>query len=77
MIQLEREIPHWQALQRAFNHYNCEGWGTVQPQPKYDLFPINCWLRRIGESRCEEKGIIHTPKGELTACTLYNKKEPS
>jgi len=77
MVQLEREIPHWQALQKTFKHYNCEGWGIVQPEPKYDLFPINRQLRRIGESRYEEKRIIHTPKGKLTARTLYDKKEPS
>lgn len=31
MITLEREMPHWQALQAAFRHYGCEGWGIVAP----------------------------------------------
>ena len=31
MFTLELEIPHWQALQQTFRHYQCEGWGIVTP----------------------------------------------
>ena len=31
MVDLELEVPHWQALQQTFRAYGCEGWGIVAP----------------------------------------------
>ena len=31
MVEFEREVPFWQALQTTFTHYGCEGWGAAFP----------------------------------------------
>jgi hypothetical protein len=78
MIELQREVPHWQALQTTFRHYGCEGWGIVAPALPQGLG---------GKSHsCDE----WTPEGQLIRTThlecmgrelrtreVYDRIEPS
>ena len=43
MITLQREVPHWEALQATFRHYGSEGWGCVgasAPAPDVTRMPV-------------------------------------
>ena len=55
MIEFEREIPFWKALQYSFNYFDCEGWGTVFPEVIRDDSEVKTELKRIGESSYREK----------------------
>ena len=51
MYTLELEIPHWQALQQTFRHYQCEGWGIVAPGSPVETHSQLVWR---DENRLEE-----------------------
>jgi hypothetical protein len=78
MYQFEWEVPHWQALQHTFKHYQCEGWGIVAP----DL-PRDCGgtqrseTRAIGEGRYEVVNTIEAAGRCLTSRTVMDAHEPS
>jgi len=70
MHTLELEIPHWQALQHTFQHYQCEGWGIVAPGlPRYTH----------SQQRWLENGILEetTRIGPLSSRRILDRIEPS
>ena len=70
MYILELEIPHWQALQQTFKHYQCEGWGIVAPGAPYQTRNERQWL---DGDRIEE--TIHL--GSLRSRRILDRLEPS
>jgi hypothetical protein len=77
MITFEREVPHWQALQRTFAHYGTEGWGICSPSiPTPDVRAREEWVD-LGEGRFESRVTMQTPHGTLTRGQRYDRREPS
>ena len=77
MIEFEREIPFWYALQTTFKKYNTEGWGNASVQAVNDDVKANSKLVKVSDSiyRLTENTLY---KGhEFTTTRLYDKKEPS
>lgn len=78
MYQFELEIPHWQALQHTFRHYQCEGWGIVAPE-----VPANYGVhqatrnRRLEEGRYEVTSTLERAGHILTSRTIMDAREPS
>jgi PAS domain-containing protein len=70
MYTLELEIPHWQALQQTFRHYQCEGWGIVAPGLPYTTQNERRWM---DDDRIEE--TIHL--NCLRSRRILDRVEPS
>ena len=70
MYTLELEIPHWQALQETFQHYQCEGWGIVAPEIPRQTRSEQKWLEN---GRLEETTFI----GPLCSRRILDHLEPS
>ena len=70
MYTLELEIPHWQALQETFRHYQCEGWGIVAPVIPQQTQSEQKWLEN---DRLEESTFI----GPLCSRRILDRLEPS
>lgn len=78
MLQLELEVPHWQALQQTFRLYGTEGWGIVQPEtPKGWGYPETRTFHKQAEGRMEELVTLEADNFILTSRTLYDLHEPS
>ena len=77
MVEFEREVPHWEALQKTFAHYGTEGWGVVGVGvPAPDVTGTGEWLD-LGEGRYEARHTTVTPHGTLTSSQRYDRAEPS
>ena len=77
MIELELEVPHWQALQHTFRHYECEGWGIVAPaNPAYAAW-TKTTCREQPEGRLEETTSLYSAGRTLTCRRLLDPREPS
>ncbi len=77
MVALEREVPHWEALQRTFKHYGTDGWGIVGPAiPRPDVRSREQWLE-LGGGRFESRVTTETPFGTLSSRQQYDRREPS
>ena len=70
MFTLELEIPHWQALQQTFRHYQCEGWGIVAPGSPVQTHCTQTWL---ADQRLEET----TTLGPMRSRRILDRIEPS
>jgi hypothetical protein len=78
MAQFELEVPHWQALQITFKHYQCEGWGIVAPGTPKDWGGQRASItRRIDEGRYEVTHTIEQAGRRLTSRTVMDAQEPS
>lgn len=78
MYQFELEVPHWQALQTTFKHYQCEGWGIVAPATPKDWGGKHASItRRIDEGRYEVANTIEQSQHSLTSRTIMDAHEPS
>lgn len=72
MIELEREIPFWQALKYTFEHCGCEGWGIAFPEAENP----NVDRRTRMEGYTEITEYRHRGKRFETR-KVYDKAEPS
>ena len=78
MHQFELEVPHWQALQTTFRHYQCEGWGIVAPAAPKDWGGRHTSVtRHIDEGRYEVLNTIEQGTHRLTSRTIMDAHEPS
>jgi hypothetical protein len=78
MYQFEQDVPHWQALQHTFRHYECEGWGIVAPAlpPDYGAKHTSRTVR-LDESRFEVVNTLAAHGRSLTSRTVMDAHEPS
>lgn len=78
MIELQQDIPHWQALQATFKHYRCEGWGIVSPGTPADW---NGWQRslttRLSDRQVQTTTTLEAAGHSLQSRTVYDVYEPS
>ena len=70
MFTLELEIPHWQALQHTFRHYQCEGWGIVGVDAPRTLRTEQHWLDH-------DHLQVTTHLGGLQSRSVMDRIEPS
>ncbi|MBN1675093.1 MAG: hypothetical protein JXR37_28895 [Kiritimatiellae bacterium] len=77
MVEFERDIPLWQALQQTFRHYRTDGWGIVPiGVPGPDLKSKGAF-RELGRGRYEASHEVTTPHGTLRCRSQYDEQEPS
>lgn len=77
MITFQREVPHWQALQQTFKHYETDGWGGVGAgAPCPDVRRESQWID-FGDGSYESRDQVHTPHGTLTSRNRFHRHEPS
>ncbi len=78
MIELQRDLPHWQALQATFRHYGCEGWGLVGPTTHPDWGPrAKSTTRWLSAERLEVTYTLTQGGRTLTSRTLMDVREPA
>ncbi|RPJ38379.1 MAG: hypothetical protein EHM21_16935, partial [Chloroflexi bacterium] len=78
MIELELEVPHWQALQQTFRHYRCEGWGIVAPDIPAGLCGKTAITQRwLAEGRLDETRAVRLANRDLRARRILDPGEPS
>lgn len=76
MIKFQREVPHWQALQKTFKHYGTDGWGGVGAgAPCADISGTSEW-NPLGDGRYEAVHHTTTPFGTLTSRSHFDPVEP-
>lgn len=77
MIQFEREIPLWQALQITFGKYGTEGWGAAFPSVHNPDIQRSATFKRISDRRYRETRKILYRGKELVSTHIYDSEEPS
>ena len=77
MIEFERDVPHWQALQQTFAHYQCEGWGIVAPSAPSDRGQSRSTTKQIGPGRYEVHTTTRTGGRTLESRHILDETEPS
>ena len=78
MIDFELQVPHWQALQITFNHYQCEGWGIVAPAiPPGAAGSQKVEDRWLENGRLERLITLRAGSHLLTSRTIFDPHEPS
>ena len=77
MIEFEREVPHWQALQTTFKKYDCEGWGCVGVSEHVSGIADESSFDPISDGQYR-RSTRHTVAGKtFTSSRRYDTKEPS
>jgi hypothetical protein len=78
MIELQQDIPHWQALQATFKRYGCEGWGIVSPDaPKDWGGKQRTQTTRLNERQIQTINTVEAAGHRLQSRTVYDIYEPS
>lgn len=77
MIEFEREIPHWKAMQETFSTYNCEGWGIVAPVVNNPERKVASSFKKISNSEYRGETIETYKSGRFRSSRIYMKEEPS
>lgn len=76
MVQFEKEIPFWKALQITFKKYGTEGWGTVFPVDR-SPFPTKTSFEKISETQYRQTEAVSVGNKKFNSTIIYDKKEPS
>lgn len=77
MVQYERDIPLWQALQVVFKKYACEGWGAVFPNIRFARGQTGTQFEKVGEDRFTETTTTEFRGKQYTTIKRFSSKEPS
>ena len=77
MVEFEREVPHWLALQATFRRYGTEGWGIIAPEVTGPDTTTESTLAKISEERYRETTVHHYRGHEFTSSRLYSVSDPS
>lgn len=77
MVEFEREIPLWKALQYTFKKYCTEGWGAVFPEAINEDLTKKVSFEGIGDGRYRETSSVNYRGNVFTASRLYDIAEPS
>ncbi len=77
MVEFEREVPFWQALQTTFKKYGTEGWGAAFPEINNPDVRKQASFLKTTETQYRES-IRHQYKGKVFETSqIYDLKEPS
>ena len=77
MLEFQREVPFHLALKQTFEAFDCEGWGVTFagiPNPDVTGTSTERWR---DDGRLEIRSTTHTPRGDLTGASLFDRGEPS
>jgi hypothetical protein len=78
MVEFERQVPHWQALQTTFHHYGCEGWGIVAPAvPEGWGGRRRSTVTQVAPGRYEEHTILEASGHALESRRVLDACQPS
>jgi hypothetical protein len=78
MIELELEVPHWQALQQTFSHYQSEGWGIAAPGlPQGWGGKETCRTDWTADGQLEMTVELRVGGLDLRRRQIYDPREPS
>lgn len=77
MIELQREIPHWKALQAAFRRFDCEGWGVVKAEMKTPYVEKNSLFYKLDERNYRLRETIQYRGNIFETSQLFNIEHPS
>ena len=77
MVELEREVPHWQALQATFKRYGTDGWGIVAPEVQNPFLTTSRTFEKLSAGRYRET-VRHEYRGkQFSGSRLYSLTDPS
>jgi hypothetical protein len=77
MIQMELEVPHWQALKTSFTKYDVEGWGVGTPDRHPPDLSTHTRVEKINERQVRQI-TERTFRGKtFTSVRTLDKDEPA
>jgi hypothetical protein len=77
MIQFQREVPFWKALQAAFRKHATEGWGAAFAATASPHRSSASSFRSIGGGRYRDRTTVRFKDTTFTASSIYDREEPS
>jgi len=77
MVEFEREVPFWQALQTTFKKYGTEGWGAAFPTVTNPDIRKSTKFKRISDRQYREFVITKFRKKEFQSSKIFDINEPS
>ena len=77
MIEFEREVQFWKALQETFKKFGTEGWGVVAAVPQLQGVSDKTSFDKVEEGRYCFTLSTKYKNSEFTTKLLYDKFEPS
>ena len=78
MIEFQQGVPHWQALQETFKHYQCEGWGIVSPAAPQDFRGARrSKTTRTAPDRLEVHTVMESGGRQIESRTVMDAHEPA
>ena len=77
MVEFEREVPFWQALQTTFTHYGCEGWGAAFPVTHHPDAEKRVQFEKIPGTQYRETTTTRFHGRSFTTIKMFDEQEPS
>ena len=77
MIAFEREVPFWQALKTAFEHFSCEGWGAAFGEMTLEGSRTTISETPRDQGRFRQTTTVRWRGREFTSSRIYDRAEPS
>lgn len=77
MVELEREIPFWQALQVTFKKYDTEGWGAAFPEVNHPDVQKQLAVEKISEDQYRETTTTEYRGHPFQTVKIFSDREPS
>lgn len=77
MIQFQREVPFWKALQATFRKHATEGWGATFPAARNPHRSSSSTFTAIGDGRYRDRSTVRYKDTTFTASAVYDRVEPS
>jgi len=77
MVQLQREIPHWKALQTTFKKFGTEGWGCTGVGGHNPRIKSRATFEKITDAQYRERTVTTVDGREFNSASIYDTSEPS
>jgi len=77
MVEFEREVPFWEALQITFRKYDTEGWGCVSPGVGNPNVRGSATFKKISDGRYRLISKTLYQGREFVSTRIYDLREPS
>jgi len=77
MIQFQREIPLWKALQTTFKKYQTEGWGIAWATSENSRVSSKSSFEKTSDTQYRERVVTRLGGREFTSSTIFDIHEPS
>jgi hypothetical protein len=77
MVEFEREVPFWEALQKTFAAFGCEGWGAAFAEPRIEGARSSTRDEALGEGRFREIKTVEWRGSVFESSRVFSADEPS